>query len=377
MNKTCMVLSVVAVVGVWACTSRAASVYVSETATDTAYATYNSGYGGQTGAADNPFGSISAAYHYLYGQAGDHEILLVADGDGVLRGGELGQNEFGNGDGYLRMVSGNQFPTTAPLWTTVTLKPAPGYEGDVTLRMTDADITSPTEGGHNAYPAAYEKEVPNPGGANNANRGQVIRGLWNPGTSMPLPGMIVEGLTIVIGGGHVLIGTTASIGGTSQNFTFNNCDVYLQSDMADDLGAGFGDPWGKSALFVSHMNEADLALSSLDFHNSTIYLVPDDDSAWIGNFYVGQTWGSGTWYKFPSGLIDGNNTSYLKYWDGSEYVEWAQPDGLGCSIWQSGRNAGNTLTAYENGAGANNLFLVNFNDVPPPPPPTGAVLIVK
>ncbi len=83
----------------------------------------------------------------------------------------------------------------------------------------------------------------------------------------------------------------------------------------------------------------------------------------------------GIWYKFPNDFIDGNHSSFFKYWDGGQYVEWTELSGPGCGIWQSGRNGGaNQLAVYENGSGANNTFLVNFND---PPPPTGFMLIVR
>jgi hypothetical protein len=342
--------------------TQGAVVYVSESAADTAYSTYNSGYGGQDGSAGNPFGAISAAYHYLYNTAGDHEIRLIGDGDGVFGGGELGSNEFANGDGYLRMVSNNQFSSTDPLWNTVTLV---SDTTRVTLEMSRDYITGVAEAGHNAYPAAYEKEVPNPGGSNAANRGAVIRGLWNAGTSMALTGMIVEDLNIVLGGGHVLVGTTASSTGTEQEFTFNNVNLILEREVTDadidgDGNPATGSPWGTSSLFTHHADEATLANMYLSFNDSNIYLMNDDGTAWDSDFYVGQTWGSGTIYQLPDNFVDGNDTTTFSYWDGSEFVAWDETTSW--SIYQSGRNAGNTLTAYELGVSGNNFFdLTSFN----------------
>jgi hypothetical protein len=339
--------------------SHAATVYVSELVSAPTYDSYGTTYDGQDGSFGNPFGSIQAAYHYLYTQSGDHEIRLVTGvgGDGVFGGTEIGVSEFDtNGDGYLRLVSGagaNRFNGN-PSWNTVKLV---SDSTRVTLEMSRDYITSPNEAGHNAYPAAYEKEVPNPGGSNAANRGATIRGLWNAGTSMALTGMIVEDLDIVLGGGHVLVGS----GGTQlqQQFTFNNVDIYLEDNNIDE--AGFtGDPWGKSALFTSHMSQTDLDNSWLSFNDSNIYLYTDNNAAWAGDFYVGQTWGSGTWYTLPDNFVTGNDTSTFSYWDGSEYVAWDETTSW--SIYQSGRNAGNTLTAYELGVSGNNFFdLTSFN----------------
>lgn len=337
-------------------------VYVSQSVASPSYADLKTGSLGQTGALGNPFGSIQAAYHYLYTRGGNHEIRLIHNGDdGTYGGAWIGANEFDNGNGYLRMVSNNAFPNGGPSWTSAKLVSADPLNR-VTLRMSypsgpppAADgITSPAEG-TNAYPAAYEKEVPNPSGGAAVNRGQVIRGLWNPGTSMALTGMIVEDLDIVLGGGHVLVGTTASTGGIQQQFEFNNVNLFMEREMYP-FPEPDGPIWGKSALFASHMNQTDLNLSSLSFNNSNIYLVNNDGSAWEGDFYVGQTWGSGSWFKLPNDFVSGNNTSTFNYWNGTEYVEWVDAPPLGGGIWQSGRNAGNTLTAYQNNVGTNNNF---------------------
>jgi hypothetical protein len=354
-------------------------VYVSRTAASPLYTQLTIGTAntlGQNGTMGNPFGSVQAAYAYLYNTPGNHTIRLIHNGsDGTYGGVSIGQNENANGDGVIRMVSANVFPSTDPLWTTVKLV-SDDPQNRVTMRMsyptgqsaTDG-ITSPAEGA-GSYPAAYEKEVPNPGGNSTANRGSVIRGLWNAGTQMALPGMIVEDVDIVLGGGHVLVGTTAgdTAGTIKQQFTFNNVNVTMEQEMFQ--APSNGPIWGKSALFVSHANESSLNDSYLSFNDSNIYLVNNDNSAWTGDFYVGHTWGpggSGAWYKLPNDFVTGNNTSTFNYWNGTAYVEWADaPPG---SIWQSGRNSGNTLTAYQNDVGTNNNFfdLQSFTVAVPEP----------
>ncbi len=335
--------------------TQAAIIYVSTGAADVTYAQLGAGYNGQAGTIGNPFGSIQAAYHYLWTQGGDHEIRLLS---GTYSGAKIGVNEFAHGDGYLRFVSGSgaagTFPSTDPAWTSVTLTPNSG-PGTVTLSMQDQMTGFQTA----AYPAAFEKRVVNSNNNATRDRGNVIRGLWNAGTTHDLTGMIVENLDIIIGGGHVLIGTTAgdppSLTGTQ--FTFNNVNITLQNNVIDNPVVT-GDPWGRSALFVSHMDQTDMNNSWLSFNNSNIFLVNDDGTAWSGNFYVGQTWGpggTGSWYKMPDNFVSGNNTSTLQFWDGSQYVLW--DDTTPYSIWQSGRNSGNTLTAYQLGAeGVNNFF---------------------
>jgi hypothetical protein len=353
------------------------TVYVAESASDVTYALFGAGYGGQTGSILAPFGSIQAAYHYLYTTPGDHQIRLIADENGVFSGKEIGVNEFDNGDGYIRM-HGTGFPSADPSWTSVKLV---SDSTRVTLSMTRDDINTPAEANHNAYPAAFEKEVVNPSGTNAANRGQVMRGLFNPGMSMALTGMIVEDLDIVLGGGHALIGTIASTGGIQQQFAFYNVNITMLSDLQDwnldnNQNPASGSPWGRSTLFVSHMNQTDLNNSRLDFHDSNIYVQPVGING--NGFVVGQTWGSGSWYTLPDDFIYGNNTSSLYYWNGTwtpgywnlgvwvpgywsagaEYVLWDDT----YNIYQGGRNAGNSLTAYLLGVTGNEfLNLASFS----------------
>jgi autotransporter-associated beta strand protein len=350
-------------------------VYVSQNATSPTYAQLVIGAAnglGQNGTSSNPFGSVQAAYAYLYSTAGNHTIRLLADGGGTYGGDDIGQNENANGNGVIRFVNGTIFPNSSPTWTTVKLV---SDSTRVTMRMsyptgqfaTDG-ITAPAEGASGGqYPAAYEKEVPSPNGSPALNRGTVIRGLWNAGVSMALPGMIVEDLDIVLGGGHVLVGTTAANVGTKQQFTFNNVNVTLEREMY--AAPVTGNPiWGKSALFTSHMPQADLNNSYLSFTNSNIFLRNNDDTAWgsaggtDGDFFVGQTWAGA---KLPNNFVTGNDSSTLNYWNGSEYVEWADaPPG---SIWQSNRNP-NSLRTYQLGATGVNNFLNLASFVAPVPP---------
>ena len=351
-------------------------VFVSQQATSPLYSQLAIGTANganQDGSSGNPFGSVQAAYAFLYSTPGNHTIRLLADGGGTYGGDDIGQNEgtvYGNG--VIRMVSGNIFPTSSPTWTTVKLV---SDSTRVTMRMSypteeiPYGITGPAEGATTGqYPAAYEKEVVNPNGTTAQNRGTTIRGLWNAGFTMALPGMIVEDLDIVLGGGHVLVGNTATSGGTKQEFTFNNVNVTLEREMYPAPLPG-SPLWGKSALFTSHMPQADLTSSYLSFSNSNIFLRNNDNTAWgnmggtDGDFFVGQTWAS---VKMPTNFVTGNNSSTLNYWNGSEYVQWADaPPG---SIWQSTRNP-NKLDAYElGGTGVNNfLNLASFVvEVPEP-----------
>jgi hypothetical protein len=340
--------------------TQGAVVYVSESATDLTYSTSTDGtYNGQTGTSGNPFGSLTAAYHYLFTQAGDHTINLIGDDDGTFGGQELGGDRFNNTYGTMEFNSGTGFPTGDPLWNSVTLTGALSPK-PITISVTAADITGNTEGAHATYPAAFEKEVPNPGGNNAANRGSVIRGLWNPGASMSMTGMTVEDMTIILGGGHVLVGN-AQAGSGEQQFTFNNVDVYLLRDVIDNNpinGLTTGDPWGASVLFTTHVPQADLDNSYLDFNDSNIYLKNDDNSDWgTSNWYVGHTWGSGVGYLLPDNFVDGNSTSGFFYWDGSAYVEYDSS----FDIYQSSRNP-NDLTEYTLGSTGNDFFaLSTFN----------------
>ena len=366
--------------------TRAETVWVSQLAASPTYSQLAIGTAnslGQNGTSGNPFGSVQAAYAYLYSTPGNHTIRLRADGGGTYGGDDIGQNENANGNGVIRMVNNNIFPNASPTWTTVKLV---SDSTRVTMRMSypteeaPYGITSPGVG-TDTYPAAYEKEVSNPGTTAvprlTQNRGATIRGLWNAGNSMALPGMIVEDLDIVLGGGHVLVGTTSSLAGTKQQFTFNNVNVTLEREMY--AAPITGNPiWGKSALFTSHMPQADLNQSYLSFNNSSINLIHNDNytidytddpegarvarlpSAWDSDFFVGQTWAG---VKLPNNFVTGNASSTLNYWNGTEYVEWADaPPG---SIWQSNRNP-NSLRAYQlGGTGVNNFFdLASF--VPPP-----------
>ena len=356
--------------------TRAETVWVSQAATSPTYSQLAIGTANganQNGSLASPFGSVQAAYAYLYNTSGNHTIRLLADGGGTYGGDDIGQNEGSvYGNGVIRMVSGNVFPSSSPAWTTVKLV---SDSTRVTMRMsyptsqyaTDG-ITGPAEGATSGqYPAAYEKEVVTPSGSTAQNRGTVIRGLWNSGISMALPGMIVEDLDIVLGGGHVLVGNTTTSGTTKQEFTFNNVNVTLEREM---YGAPLpGSPlWGKSALFTSHMPQADLNNSYLSFTNSNIFLRNNDDTAWgsaggtDGDFFVGQTWNS---VKLPNNFVTGNDSSTLNYWNGTEYVEWADaPPG---SIWQSNRNP-NSLRTYQLGATGVNNFLNLASFVAPVPP---------
>jgi hypothetical protein len=369
--------------------ARAETVWVSQAATSPTYSQLAIGSAnglGQNGSLSNPFGSVQAAYAYLYSTPGNHTIRLLADGGGTYGGDDIGQNEGSvYGNGVIRMVSGNVFPNSSPTWTTVKLV---SDSTRVTMRMsypTSEDpygITGPAEGATTGqYPAAYEKEVVNPNGSTTQNRGTAIRGLWNAGTTMALPGMIVEDLDIVLGGGHVLVGNTTTSGGTKQEFTFNNVNVTLEREMY--AAPITGNPiWGKSALFTSHMPQADLTSSYLSFNNSSINLINNDiytinpedpagplipglPSAWDGDFFVGQTWAGA---KLPVNFVTGNNSSTLNYWNGSEYVQWADaPPG---SIWQSTRNP-NSLRAYQLGAtGVNNFLNLSSFVVEVPEPST-------
>ncbi len=332
-------------------------MYVSESATDLANTDlHGGGFQGQDGSSGNPFGSIQAAYSYLWNTPGDHTIYLVNDGGGVWSGAEIGVNEFDSAAGYIRMAPAglNPWPTSDPSWTSVTLD---GQDG-ATLSLMDPQTGFQTGG----YPAAFEKEVTSPGGSNTVNRGGQIRGLWNASGSQALTDMVVQNLDIYIGGGHVLVGSTSADTAAPfpYEFTFNNVDLTLINDVDDDLGIT-GDPWGQASLFVSHGTEASsLDVSYLDFNNSSLNLFTSDASAWNEDFYVGQTWGSGTWFQLPDNFVTGNDTSTFSYWDGSEFVAWDETTSW--SIYQSGRNAGNTLTAYELGVSGNNFFdLTSFN----------------
>jgi hypothetical protein len=350
-------------------TTHAAIVYVSESAADLTYSTSTDGtYNGQTGTSGNPFGSLTAAYHYLFSTAGDHTIYLVGDVNGTFSGQELGGDRFNNTYGTMEFNSGTGFPTGDPSWGSVTLAPSPTTPNPITISVTAADITGNTEGAHATYPAAYEKETVNPGGTNAQNRGSVIRGLWMPGASMSMTGMVVEDMTIILGGGHVLVGN-ALTGSGEQQFTFNNVELYLDNDVTDNNpinGLTTGDPWGASALFATNVPQADLNNSYLDFNNSNIYLTKDDSSDWsTSNWYVGQTWGSGVGYLLPDNFVDGNSTSGFFYWDGSAYVEYDSS----FNIYQSSRNP-NNLTAYTLGVSGNNFFDLssfNFSGIIPEP----------
>jgi len=351
-------------------------VYVSQQATSPLYAELAVGTAnglGQNGSLGGPFGSVQAAYAYLYNTPGHHTIRLLADGGGVYGGNDIGQNENANGNGVIRMVSNNVFPNANPLWNTVKLV-SDDPLNRVTLRMSypssefaEDGITSPAEQ-TNTYPASYQQRVVNSGATNaTANRGNVIRGLWNPGANMALPGMIVENVDILLGGGHVLVGSTASVDTAPQQFTFNNVNVTMEREMF--AAPSNGPIWGKSALFYGHYGQNALNNSYMSFNNSTINLINNDNSAWTGDFYVGAGWGlggTGNWLKLPTDFVTGNNSSTFNYWDGTEYVQWADaPTG---GIWQGGRNSGFTLTAYENGVGTNNTFfnLQSFSAIPEP-----------
>jgi autotransporter-associated beta strand protein len=117
------------------------------------------------------------------------------------------------------------------------------------------------------------------------------------------------------------------------------------------------------------MPQADLNHSYLSFNNSSINLIHNDNytidytddpegvriardpSAWDGDFFVGQTWAGA---KLPNNFVRGNNSSTFNFWNGTEYVEWADaPPG---SIWQSNRNP-NSLRTYQLGATGVNNFL--------------------
>ncbi len=92
-------------------TTHAAIVYVSESAADLTYSTSTDGtYNGQTGTSGNPFGSLTAAYHYLFTQAGDHTINLIGDDDGTFGGQELGGDRFNNTYGTMEFNSGTGYP---------------------------------------------------------------------------------------------------------------------------------------------------------------------------------------------------------------------------------------------------------------------------
>jgi hypothetical protein len=346
------------------------TVYVAEGAATLANGDlHGGGFQGQTGTIANPFGSIQAAYSYLWNTAGDHTVLLVNDEDGVWSGAEIGVNEFDSADGYIRMAPAglNPWPSTDPSWNSITLD----GQGGATLSLTDPQTGFQT----GAYPAAFEKEVTNPGGSTTANRGSVIRGLWNASGSQSLLGMEVQNLDIYLGGGHVLVGSTSAGAGTVNEFTFTNVNLTLENDVTDDLGIT-GDPWGQAALFVVHADEAtSLTPSYLDFNNSNIYLTNDDGSAWSDVFYVGHGWGSGTvGYLFPDNFVDGNSTSGFSYWDGSQYVEYDSS----FNIYQSSRNP-NNLTAYLLGSTGNNFFdLASFNagGEPIPEPASLALLML-
>ena len=352
-------------------------VYVSRTAASPLYTELAVGTAnvlGQDGSSGNPFGSVQAAYAYLYSTPGNHQIRLRADGGGTYGGVSIGQNDNANGNGVIRLVSSGLF-AASPTWTTVKLV-SDDPQNRVTMRMsypsgpgaTDG-ITSPAEQ-MGVYPASYPQRVVNSGSKGpTANRGNVIRGLWNGGTSMTLTGMIVEDIDILLGGGHVLVGSTASVDTAPQQFTFNNVNVTMEQEMFQ--APSNGPIWGKSALFYGHYGQNALNDSYMSFNNSSINLRPNDNSAWAGDFYVGATWGlggTGNWLKLPDDFITGINSSTFNYWNGTAYVEWADaPTG---GIWQGGRNgSAYTVLAYQNDVGTNNNFfdLQSFTVAVPEP----------
>lgn len=324
-------------------------VYADHNAANVAYG--DSTYSGQDGSLGNPFGSIQAAYHYLWGVAGKHEIRLKP---GTYEYADIGVNEYNNSAGFLRFVSNNWFPSTDPVWTSVKLV---AQNGPGTVHIY---FHFPLQGSfpHGSNAAAYEPEIDH-------DEMSAIKGLFNPGATHALPGMILEALKITVEGGGTLIGMTATSAGIAQQFTFNNVELYLLTDPDqvpnDGIGLDGGDPFGNSALFVSHMPQADLNSSRLEFNNSKIYVQPKGKYGTA--MFVGQLWTQGV--VFPAGFVDGKGTSAIYFWDGASYKIKEDWSGATSGVWASSRNP-NKLYFQENDAGGANRFLSNFLPIPDP-----------
>lgn len=377
MNLRRVLLGVATVIGGWACASHAADmvVYVKESAWALPFTSQQGGFGGQDGSLANPFGTIQAAYRYLWTQSGNHEIRLIGDENNVFEGDEVGFSAFDQSYGQIAMThSGfNPWPTGTPAWTSVTLMANDPVNNPVKIRFNKNQFD-------NNDTAGAEQELANRGTAG------TYRGLWWPGTLVNLPGMIVEDLTIEISGGGFLIASTAQGSGPGAsvwNFAFNRVELYLESDMLEPS-------FGRAALWAAEMGSADIAASSVDFNDANIYYDPVGLYPQNG-LLAGGGWAFADMFRQP-GFFDGNGTSRLYKWDTATRTKLGLHTNLQEGIWAGIHNlqnpppgfasGGNYFQINQNGTwsigGAAPQFIVNFTTVPyVPPPPSGMVLLVQ
>ncbi len=313
--------------------SRAAIVYVDAAAPAPAYGLLALGDGGpQTGTLLDPFGSIQAAYHELWNQAGDHEIRLVA---GTYTAEHIG---YDNNSNYTDMIfmdagklSGN------PSWNSVTLIADSGA-GTVTI-----DRNFPTEDIGAKDPTRFESL------SANIDRSGLFR---LPLGSPAMVGMIIEDITIELGGGTSLVG---SQGTGLQEWTLNNVTLFMESEQTANplyLAGGGSVVPGRSALFNHQDTTADMSGSFLSFNDSTIYVDPNTDEAFKDDaMFLGYRW----FYAdgFPDGFFDGNGTTDLLLWTTGAAVTGLEPAYTG-AIWSAVRN--------QSGDAATNLYDVQDSD---------------
>ena len=322
-------------------------VYVSMDVAAPAYSALSNGsVTGQAGTVASPFGSIQAAYHFLWNKTGAHEIRL---GAGLYSGAKLGWD---NNERYnMVFMDAAKLPGN-PAWTSVTLKP---NAGAVTI-----ENVLPFGNPGNKRPGAYEYLQSD--SATIIDRG----GLFRLPTGAPnFNGMIFQDLTIDLGGGTAIVG---SQGTGVQQWTLNNTDVLMRAEYFDSDYAG-GNPWRRSALFSHHNTTADMPGSFMSFNNSRIYVDPSPGES--GDFYTpGTNPGMFVGYRyfadaFPDGFFNGNDTSDLLLWDSNTAVTGNEPFYTG-DIWSSRRSPSILYNVEDTGDAETGGFVVGFNAVPEP-----------
>ncbi len=338
------------------------TLYVDASAPAPTYSLLALGDGGpQTGTLLDPFGSIQAAYHELWDKAGDHTILLA---DGTYTGAHIG---YDNNSAYTDMIfmdaaklSGN------PAWSSVTLAAQNG-PGNVTI-----DRNFPTQDMGNKDPTRFESLVAL------VDRSALFR---LPLGSPTMVGMAIEDITIELAGGTSIVG---SQGTGLQEWTFNNVDIFMESDQVANplyLAGGGGGVPGRSALFYHNDTTDAMAGSFMSFNDSRIYVDPNTDEAFkTDGMFLGYRWFNNS--GFPDGFFDGNGTSELLLWTTGAAVTGLEPAYTG-DIWSSIRNqtgTGSTIlyhTLDSGGIGADGLLTGFLTDTGEPiPEPASLALLM-
>jgi hypothetical protein len=333
-----------------------------------------------TGTEADPYHSIQQAYASLWTTAGDHEIRLKA---GTYTGATIGRSNSSTASGFVWMSGGWAFSGTAA-WNSVTLTAAPSAA--VTIRMEDQipDVSPAAfQTGYrtqNHYPAAVEREIVTNGGAVSVNRGQNVRGLINI-FNQGVKTLNFKDLTIEVAGGHALF-SAVNTSAPAVDLGLTNVDLYLNSNVSPLAGGpgSLGTPpaWGRSNLFWHIGSQTALNDSSINFHDSNLYVdlrtYDGREQGWLVGTTFSSAPSSGTSALLPANFVNGNDTSTLFYKTESAWVQQNSPvySGATSQIFQSSQNisAGDRVYNYESGVGDANQLVVAFV----PEPPTLALL---